>query len=74
MTNLEMSVITAAVRHFLVSLSQAEKSKDKIDFDAMRKAAVENCGLATGKPGYNYQITAVTLATKARLQELLASF
>lgn len=31
-------------------------------------------GLATGKPGYNYQITAVTLATKARLQELLASF
>lgn len=45
MTNLEMSVITAAVRHFLVSLSQAEKSKDKIGFDAMRKAAVENCGL-----------------------------
>jgi len=30
--------------------------------------------LATNKSGYQYQVTAMTLATKSRLQETLARF
>lgn len=42
---LEMSVITAAVRQFLVKVGEAERMKIKIDFDLMRREAVQNCGL-----------------------------
>lgn len=42
---LEMSVITSAVRLFLVKLGQAEKAKTKINFDLIRKEAVQGCGL-----------------------------
>lgn len=45
LVTLEMNFVTSVARNFLVRLHKEEKSKAKIDFDVIREAAVENCGL-----------------------------